>query len=267
MEVALHEPSSVFVKHDKEIDRIALSGDGRLGASGDAAGGIKVWHMSDGQIAWESKGHTSAVRGLAFSPDNTKLASVGLDHQVLLWDVASGTQSANLLGHTCQLYTVAFTSDGKMLVSGGQLRMKFWDLSGPQPKDMSNDVFQYVSEVRFMPGEDLLVTANGNGTVQLRDVRANKELLTLFHPGRVYGVAVSPLGNQIACCSSDRRLRIWNWRQRIDRSEIEAHRIFIRHWQSPPNRISWSLLVPTTTCRNGTWKLPRSRRSYSVAIR
>lgn len=40
----------------------------------------------------ELKGHTGVVKGLSFSPDGIRLASVGQDCALILWDVLNYTQ-------------------------------------------------------------------------------------------------------------------------------------------------------------------------------
>mgnify|MGYP005833838855 CR=1 FL=1 len=64
------------------------------------------------------QGHTKAVAGVAFSPDNKTLASTGGDYQVKIWDLASGKEVRSFdnspFDHT--LY-FSFTEDEKWLVS------------------------------------------------------------------------------------------------------------------------------------------------------
>src|SRR5271163_1701121 len=65
------------------------------------------------------KGHTAAVRCLAYSPDGRMLASGSDDHLIKLWDPATSQERGRLTGHTDWVRAVAFSPDGKQLASAG----------------------------------------------------------------------------------------------------------------------------------------------------
>ena len=76
-------------------------------------------------------GHSSWVRGLAFAPDGTSLASASWDGSVKLWEVGEGGRlrlRQTLVGHTEQVHCVAWSPDGATLASGSYDRtIRLWE--------------------------------------------------------------------------------------------------------------------------------------------
>src|SRR5712691_10315012 len=79
--------------HPGAVFSLAWSPDGRLLASGDFAGHIRLWERQQTgpatcvQTLW---GHTNWVCGLAFAPDGSRLASASWDGTLKLWELESG---------------------------------------------------------------------------------------------------------------------------------------------------------------------------------
>ena len=63
------------------------------------------------------KGHTDAVRGVAFSPNGHQLASGSANGTIHLWEVENGN-SITTFEDRIQTYSVAISSDGRWLASG-----------------------------------------------------------------------------------------------------------------------------------------------------
>jgi tetratricopeptide (TPR) repeat protein len=54
---------------------------------------------------------------VVFSPDGTRLVTVGGDHAPRVWDVASGREVLTLSGHTQAVFDVTFSPDGTRLIT------------------------------------------------------------------------------------------------------------------------------------------------------
>ncbi|HUR53605.1 MAG TPA: WD40 repeat domain-containing protein, partial [Gemmataceae bacterium] len=72
-------------EHTNPVVCVAFSADGRLLASGDERGEVRVWAVSDGRPLGTFGGHAGRVFALAFSPDGKALLSGSADKSVRTW--------------------------------------------------------------------------------------------------------------------------------------------------------------------------------------
>ncbi len=74
------------------LSYLAFSHNGQYLAAGDFSGRVTVWTLSSAPTIYAIlTGHTDAVDSVAFSPDDTRLVSVGDDQQMIVWSMASKT--------------------------------------------------------------------------------------------------------------------------------------------------------------------------------
>ncbi len=151
-----------FLGHGRAVNALALSADGHLAATGDAAGVVRLWSPVTRAPFAVLVGHVGPVHAAAFSPDGTTLATAGADGAIRIWRVppqllALIRAATRILPHTQEEIArllpnvgltstlrpaatvrgfahaarcVAFSADGKLLAAGGsdrRLAENQWD--------------------------------------------------------------------------------------------------------------------------------------------
>jgi len=160
---------------------------------------------------WIRGGHSSAVESVAFSPDNTLVASGSGDGTVKLWRVSDGVLIRTLVGHTDLVYSVAFSPDGRMIASGSEDgTVRVWRVSDGMLVHTFTEHMGAIYSVAFSPDGRLLVSASADGSIRAWRVQDGASVRTfLGHDGAVFSVAFAPNGEWIASGGRDNLVRIW----------------------------------------------------------
>ena len=169
------------------------------------------WQRKLGSGHQTIKGDT-ALSGVAFSRDGSRVAAAGSDYTVKVWDVATGQQTLTLRGHTGTVSGVAFSPVGTRLASaGGDGTVKLWNTATGREVltikrhagGVSKGHIGTVNGVAFSP-DGSRVASGVDETVQVWETASGRETLTLKgHTGDVESVAFSPDGSRLASAGSD----------------------------------------------------------------
>jgi WD40 repeat protein len=203
---------SVFAETLSSVLSVAFSPDGKLLATGDVDGLIRLWQVADGQQLLTLKGHTGWVWAVTFSADGNTLASGSNDTSVRLWDIAEGYCIGALHGHTSGVWSVSFSPDGNTLVSSSQdSSIRLWDVSHDNCLRVLHGHRGGVWAVTFSPDGKTLASGSNDASVRLWDVPEGDGIRALYgHSSGVSSVAWSPDGLTLASGSNDSSVRLWN---------------------------------------------------------
>ena len=114
--------------HEAPVTCLTFNWDGRLLASGDADGIVRLWNGQDGQPLAICEGHLERVIALAFSPDDSVLASGGQDHKVRVWGLALTASDAEAIAREQQERDLKLESERKAVEAEQQRQA--WLASG-----------------------------------------------------------------------------------------------------------------------------------------
>ncbi|KDQ61138.1 hypothetical protein JAAARDRAFT_32141 [Jaapia argillacea MUCL 33604] len=171
-------------------------------------------------------GHRSPITSVAFHPTYSLLASASEDATVKIWDWETGEFERTLKGHTRAIQDLDFDHKGNLLVTcSSDLFIKIWDTQNEWKNTKTFPGHEHsVSAVRFMPGDQLIVSASRDRTIRLFDVASTHLIRTILgHSDWVRSVIPSDDGKLLASSSSDQTARIWDPLTGECKMELRGH--------------------------------------------
>jgi WD40 repeat protein len=167
------------------------------------------------------RGHEGAVRGAAFSPDDSTIVTAGVDGTARLWDPLTGRQRALLRGHRGAVFSASFSPDGERIVTSGKDRTaRIWDTATGQQLavlrtrrrfEVPEGTFAPWQGSSFSPDGTRVLMAGFDGAARLWDVASGRELALFGGEGDkfVNSASFSPDGRLILTSSDDDAAHLW----------------------------------------------------------
>ncbi len=160
-----------------------------------------------------TKGRTSNMTSVAFSPDGRELLTANGDHSLRGFDTKTWQQKYVLNGHTDEVWDARYSPNGAFAVSGAwDNTARVWNLATQQ---QVYNIPAHVSDVwatAFSPDGQLIATGGGDRKVKLWDMATGHlvaDLSGTLHTAEVENLAFSPDGRHLASVSRDGSLKLW----------------------------------------------------------
>jgi WD40 repeat protein len=206
--------------HKGDVNRIAISPDGRWLATASDDKTAKLWSISAtaaGNLGLTRShtlfGYTRSVMALTFSSDGRRMATASYDGQIGQFDVATG-KGRSVKAHEGRTTSVAFDTTGEWLLSSGDdYKLRLWRANyleqPPRELVRLQDTPTWAS---IAPDGRSAAVVGRELTVILLDLtRPNAGAQRLVgHENTVHRAIHSPDGRQLATVSMDMTLRLWD---------------------------------------------------------
>uniref|UniRef100_A0AC34FPT8 Translation initiation factor beta propellor-like domain-containing protein n=1 Tax=Panagrolaimus sp. ES5 TaxID=591445 RepID=A0AC34FPT8_9BILA len=179
--------------------------DGNLLATASRSGVVKIW-TSEGVFFRNLEGHTGHIVGLNFSPNGSKLFTIGIDRKVIVWETSTGKQ--------IQVYYIrkvidyhwfndeifAVTAENGILI-----------LRVGEQKPMREIQTTDVNTIRFDRAETACLAAGYDNSKVIIWQMNKSDPVTIFngHKREVHTLRWSPKGQQIASIDYDNHIIVW----------------------------------------------------------
>lgn len=225
---SIEEPNKGYVfQGHKALTTVArFSPDGKLVASGDDAGFIKVWSWSEVShvIKKDIKVMGDSVMDVAWGPDSKRLGVVGDGGKRAraILALSGSDQGPDMSGHIKKVLTCAYKqTKPTMIVTGGEDFQTIRHKGPPfkrEKSDKKSHKGAYINCLRFSPdgtkycsvGSDKkVVIYNSEDGAVLQTLAGKAPVFKKGHKGGVYGCAWTS-DTEVLTCSADKTARLWN---------------------------------------------------------
>ncbi len=153
-------------------------------------------------------GSVGPVYSLAWSPDNSMLASAGYQ-QAMIWNPATGLNLASLTGHRSYIWGMAWSPDGELLATASSDgTVKLWDA------DTHNELASWSTGwamcVAWSPEGDRLAVGTRLGKAQIWDVASRTLIHEMTGHDWIVSAAWSSHGDTLAIGDLLGRIVLWD---------------------------------------------------------
>jgi WD40 repeat protein/serine/threonine protein kinase/tetratricopeptide (TPR) repeat protein len=210
------------VQHSPVLTYAEFSSDGRriVTAAGHHA---RIWDAQTGAPLTDAMRHNNSVESARFSPDGRKLVTASNDKSARVWDAQNGRPLTDPLPHPDEVRVAEFSPDGRWILSASFKAARVWDAdTGKLQAELEHG---RITDARFSPDANRVVTAAANGTVRIWDRETARVIgEPLQHQSYVWSARYSPDGRSLVTTPEIEGARIWDALKGMPVAEPLKHR-------------------------------------------
>ena len=200
-----------------DLSNAVISRDERLLAGVRTDGTIEIREVSTGQLVAACETQLAKPITIDFAPDGLVLAAQSKrerDTIVQLWSVTGEKLDEKSIPIESP-ERLAFSPNGQMLVSGGWLGARLWDVTPEGLQDRGWLTTEASAYAVAFSQDSALALGCADQTIRVWDLKNQFEMERLLHTSLVSAVAFSPDNETLAAATRDNVVHLWDagrWR-------------------------------------------------------
>ncbi|GBP16705.1 pre-mRNA 3' end processing protein WDR33 [Eumeta japonica] len=206
---------TILQAHDSPVRSMVWShGEGWM-VTGDHSGFIKYWQSNMNNVKMY-QAHKEAVRGISFSPSDSKIVTCSDDGTLRIFDFYRCHEERILRGHGADVKCVQWHPSKALIVSGSkdnQQPIKLWDPKTGTALSTLHAHKSTVMDLKWNENGNWLITASRDHLLKLFDIRKLGTELQIFrgHKKEASSVVWHPTHEGLFCSGgSDGAILFWN---------------------------------------------------------
>ena len=185
-----------------------LSPDGRLVATGNGDGIVRIFDAASGQLLDTLAGHQDLGFFVRFSPGGERLVSVAVDRTARVWDVRTGKQLA-AFSHAGLVQDADFLHEDFVVTSDTEGSARIWDIGSGE---VVSELLGHEKHIAFLvvdQDRDEIATASDDGTVRIWRPGSGTSILEVHRQGYPWAAAFVD-ADTFATAGSTNTIELWD---------------------------------------------------------
>ena len=193
------------------VEVVAVSGSGRLVATGGQDSDIRVRDSRTGRQLAALSEHTNTITGLDFGAEDDRLVSGSLDGTVIVWDLENSRPLRTIRAADDPVTAVEWSPSGELLALGRQSgEVELVEADGEDDRPGLDWHSSRVNDLSFDEAGERLVSVGDDGYAAVWDVQTGEMERAVKYSSWVHRASFSPDGHHLLISGdSGRPVTVW----------------------------------------------------------